>query len=219
MLNGDEKMRMRKKKNLIPRMEACADYLVSDPQQWKGRWHERFGHDGSIHLEIGCGKGKFITEMAQANPDTLFIAVERVESVLLLALEKAKALQLSNLLFLSTDAALLDEVFAADEIDRVYLNFSDPWPPKKQWKRRLSHRNMLKIYDGFLAPGGEIQMKTDNRGLFEFSLCEFSQFGYVLYDVTFDLHHTDTPNIMTEYETSFAEKGMNIYRCVARKQK
>lgn len=209
-------MRMRRKKNLDSRMEACAQYLEPAPQGLKGNWAKRAG-GRPIYIEVGCGKGRFVVETALANPDKYFVAVEMVPSVLVVAMEKAKALGPDNLTFLSLNAAVLGDVFGPDEVTGIYLNFSDPWPPKRHWKRRLTHFNMLRIYDSFLLAGGEIAMKTDNSGLFEFSLCQFSQFGYTLFDITLDLHKTDTPNIMTEYEQQFSQKGMNIYRCVAKK--
>lgn len=209
-------MRMRKRKNLAPRMAACGEYLETEPQKWKGRWQQRMPQPGTVNLEIGCGKGAFVTQMAQQHPEELFVAVEREESVLVLAMEKAKGAGLQNVIFLSAFAERLEEMFAPDEVSRIYLNFSDPWPHKKQNKRRLTHGNFLKIYMGFLKENGEICFKTDNRGLFEDSLCYLSQFGFGLYDVTFDLHSTDTPNVMTEYETNFSQQGMPIYRCVAR---
>ena len=149
--------------------------------------------------------------------DQLFVAVERVESVLLVAMEKAQKEELDNLLFISYDASRLDLVFDKDEADRIYLNFSDPWPPKGQHKRRLTHPAFLTVYRRFLKDRGEICFKTDNRPLFEHSICYFSQFGYGLFDVTFDLHSTDTPNVMTEYERNFSLQGMPIYRLVARR--
>lgn len=211
-------MRMRKKKNLEPRMAACGQWLEQDPQSWRGRWNRRAEGASTVELEIGCGKGAFVTQMAQQHPDRLFVAVERVESALVVALEKAKAAGLTNVVFLSANAEHLAEVFAPGEVSRIYLNFSDPWPNKKQNKRRLTHENFLKIYQSFLREDGEICFKTDNRRLFEDSLCYFSQFGYALYEVTFDLHSTETPNVMTEYETNFSQQGMPIYRCVARRR-
>ncbi|MBR5390941.1 MAG: tRNA (guanosine(46)-N7)-methyltransferase TrmB [Clostridia bacterium] len=212
-------MRMRKKKNLDARMEACAPWLVTGPEMLRGAWRARFGVEEKtpLELEIGCGKGSFITEMARQNPQRCFVAVERVESVLLMALEKAKEAGLQNVLFLSADAALLGEIFDTGEVDRIYLNFSDPWPPKRQHKRRLTHPLFLAVYQSVLQEGGEICFKTDNKGLFEDSICYFSQFGYGLFDVTFDLHRTDTPNVMTEYERNFSEQGFPIYRLVARR--
>lgn len=207
-------MRMRKKKHQDTRLAACGDLLVPEPQAQKGRWHALSG-GRPIHLEIGCGKGRFITETARLSPHIYHLAVERVPSVLLLALEKAKAEQIENLRFLSVDAAVLADLFAPGEIACIYLNFSDPWPPKRHWKRRLTHPNMLAVYDRFLAPGGHIIQKTDNSGLFEFSLCQFSQFGYTLDSVSLDLHQTDLPNVMTEYEEAFSSKGVAIKRLVA----
>lgn len=212
-------MRMRKKKNLLPRMAACAGVQVQQPEELRGAWRARFGaaEDTVLNVEIGCGKGGFILEMARQNPAQLFLAIERVESVLLVAMEKAQKAELDNLLFLSYDAARLGQVFAPGEVDRIYLNFSDPWPPKGQHKRRLTHPAFLEVYRSFLKDEGEICFKTDNRPLFEHSICYFSQFGYGLFDVTFDLHATDTPNVMTEYERNFSMQGLPIYRLVARK--
>ena len=210
-------MRMRRKKNLDQRLERCDGVQVKDPAENKGRWREIFGMDGELHLEIGCGKGDFILECARRSPDVMFVAVEKYQNVLLLAMEKVRDAGLKNVLFIDADAATLADVFDKDEVGRIYLNFSDPWPPKKRHKRRLTHPNMLAVYDKFLKPGGEIHQKTDNTGLFEFSLCSFSQFGYILYDITFDLHSTDFDNIMTEYERNFTQQGIKIYRCVARK--
>lgn len=210
-------MRMRRKKNLDSRLENCGALLVENPNEHKGKWRQLFGRDGELHLEIGCGKGDFILESAKRHPEIMFVAVERYKNVLLLAMEKVRDAGVTNVLFLDVDAAVLGDVFDTDEIDRIYLNFSDPWPPKKRHKRRLTHANYLKVYDSFLKKGGEINQKTDNTGLFEFSICSLSQFGYILYDVTFDLHSTDFDNIMTEYERNFTSQGMKIYRLVAKK--
>ncbi len=212
-------MRMRKKKNLTSRMDACSAVQVLEPETLRGKWREHFGADADtpLNVEIGCGKGGFILKMAQQNPDQLFVAIERVESVLLIAMEKAREAALDNLLFISYDAARLDLVFAPDEADRIYLNFSDPWPPKGQHKRRLTHPAFLTVYQRFLKERGELCFKTDNRPLFEHSICYLSQFGFGLFDVTFDLHATDTPNVMTEYERNFSLQGLPIYRLVARK--
>lgn len=214
-------MRMRRKKNLDTRLEQVSALNMLTPAEHKGSWRALFGKDenAQLHLEIGCGKGDFIVGNALKNPDICYVAVEREPNVILLAMEKAQAAGVENVRFIDADAATLADVFEKDEVDRIYLNFSDPWPPKKRHKRRLTHENYLKVYDQFLKKDGEIHQKTDNTGLFEFSLCSFSQFGYVLYDITFDLHATEFENIMTEYERNFTEKGMNIYRCVARKVK
>ncbi len=212
-------MRMRKKKNLTGRMAACEGVRELSPESWKGRWRQRFhaAEDAVLNVEIGCGKGGFVIQMARQNPEQLFVAVEREENALLMAMEKAQQEPLENLLFLSYDAARLDLVFAPEEADRIYLNFSDPWPPKGQHKRRLTHPAFLSVYRRFLKERGELCFKTDNRRLFEDSICYFSQSGYGLFEVTFDLHATDTPNVMTEYERNFSMQGLPIYRLVARR--
>lgn len=211
-------MRMRKKKNLIPRMEACADLLVAEPAENRGCWRQRFGKSGELLLEIGCGKGQFAVGTAAKHPDDLMIGVEKCQNVLLLALEKTKRAALDNLYFIGTDAAALADAFAPGEVSRIYLNFSDPWPASNRAKRRLTHPNFLRVYDAILAPGGEIRMKTDNPRLFEFSLCQLSQFGYPLLDVSLDLHaRQDEDNVMTEYEQRFSEQGLPIYALRARK--
>lgn len=211
-------MRMRKKKNLEPRMALCASVLASDPASLRGQWLSANGKSGGeLHLEIGCGKGRFLSEHALRAPDSLFVGVERVPSVLLLALERAVNTGIENMRFLGTDARLLGDVFAEHEVDRIYLNFSDPWPASNRAKRRLTHRGFLAVYDRFLKPGGEIEFKTDNQKLFEFSVCELSQFGYTITALTYDLHALETDNIMTEYEEKFARQGFKIHRCVAQK--
>lgn len=184
----------------------------------RGKWREFFGNDGEIHLEIGCGKGKFIREMAKQSPEINFVAIERDPSVLLMAMEAALDENIGNLRFINYDAANLQNIFEDAEVQRVYLNFSDPWPPRNRAKRRLSHHNFLAVYRQIMVPNGEIHMKTDNSRLFEFSLNEFADFGMKLSQITFDLHKTETPNIMTEYEQRFSEQGMQIFRCVAKMQ-
>ena len=211
-------MRMRKKKNLIPRMAACGDLLVTDPASLRGTWRQHFEKSGKLYLEIGCGKGQFAVGTAARCPDDLLVAVEKTPDVLLLAMEKTRDAGLENLRFIGTDAATLGDAFAPDEVSRIYLNFSDPWPPKNRAKRRVTHHNFLRVYDGILCPGGEIRMKTDNRALFEFSLCQLTQFGYPLLDVSIDLHARQDPdNVMTEYEQRFSAQGMPIYYLCAQK--
>lgn len=210
-------MRMRRKKNLEPRTAQCQAAHITEPQALRGQWSGRFGRPAPLWLEIGCGKGRFALQMARKYPQINFVAVERDPSALLLAMEAAVKENLPNLLFLNWDAAQLDQVFAPEEAERVFLNFSDPWPPKNRAKRRLTHRNFLAVYDRFLKPGGAIYMKTDNAKLFEFSLNEFADYGLRLSRITFDLHSLDEFNIMTEYEEKFSSQGMPIYRCVAAK--
>ena len=159
-------MRMRKKPNLIPRMERCAAIHVQEPAAMRGRWRELMPEAAEVHLELGCGKGKFTAELAAARPDILLIAVERVPEALVMAMEKA--MDLHNVYFISADVAQLTEFFAPGEVDRIYLNFCDPWPRKKHAPRRLTHRNFLAKYRQVLAPGGALYFKTDNQDLFTF---------------------------------------------------
>lgn len=211
-------MRMRKKKHLASRTERCKALLIDTASAPRGSWLSSCGKaGGELHLEIGCGKGRFLSEHALRAPDSLFVGVEREPNVLLLALERATNAAVPNIRFLGTDARLLPDVFAEQEVNRIYLNFSDPWPATNRAKRRLTHRGFLAAYDRFLKPGGEIWVKTDNQKLFEFSVCELSQFGYTIMELAYDLHATETDNIMTEYEERFTAQGMPIHRCVARK--
>lgn len=210
-------MRMRKKKNLLPRMERCGDRLIQNPYDRLGHWRDLMPEAREIHLELGCGKGRFTAGTAAADPDVLLIAVEIVPDAMVVAMERCVSAGLKNVFFIDANADQLPYFFAPGEIDRIYLNFSDPWPPKGQHKRRLTHPAFLSVYQRFLREKGEICFKTDNRPLFEHSICYLSQFGYGLFDVTFDLHATDTPNVMTEYERNFSMQGMPIYRLVARK--
>lgn len=209
-------MRMRKKKNCAVRMESCEKVWVHDPALEKGKWNEVFDNHNPIHLEIGCGKGKFITEMAEKNPDINYIAVDLFADVLVLAMEKAKAQNVANVRFFLGNAALLEEYFAFDEVKRIYLNFSDPWKKNKQAKRRLTHKNFLDIYKKILKNGNYICFKTDNKALFEFSLNSFAQENFKMQNITLDLHHSGfEENVMTEYEAKFSEMGMPIYRLEA----
>lgn len=210
-------MRMRKKKNIEPRTEKCASVHIAEPEALRGKWREYFGRDGKIYLEIGCGKGQFILGMAELYPDIDFVAIERDENVLIMAMERAVAAGTTNVHFINYDAANLMDIFENGEISRVFLNFSDPWPPRNRAKRRLSHRGFLASYCSALCDCGEIHMKTDNSKLFEFSLNEFADFGLKLSEITFNLHATQVPNVVTEYEARFTEQGLSIYRCVAAK--
>ena len=211
-------MRMRKKKNLDVRLARCAPVMVDDPRAWRGRWNELFGNDHPIRLEIGCGKGRFILETARRNPDVNFVAIEREEGALIIATEKAMDAALPNLRFLSFDAAALGEIFAPGEVSLIYLNFSDPWPPNRQRKRRLTWRAFLAVYDQILSDDGAIFFKTDNQRLFEWSLGELCQNGWLLQNISLDLHNSDYDNIMTEYEEKFSAQGYRIYRLEARKR-
>ncbi len=210
-------MRMRKKKNLIPRMERCAAIQEKHPYDMPGKWRERMMPDCKLHLEIGCGKGSFTVETAAAHPDTLFVAVERVPDCLLLAMEKVMARGLTNVVFVCDDAARLGEMFAPGEVDLMYINFCDPWPSKRHAKRRLTFETFLLSYRTFMRDGGRIEFKTDNRPLFDFSLTQFTRAGYQLSEVTNDLHRETSGVIQTDYEARFVAEGVKINRCVAMK--
>lgn len=208
-------MRMRKKPNLIPRMERCADYLVTDPQQWRGRWREKGTPGCELRLELGCGKGRFTAGMAAEEPGALLCAVEKVPDAMVVAMERVRDAGLTNVRFLDRDAVLLPEFFAPGEVSRIYINFPDPWPKKKQFKRRLTAPGFQKLYFDLLPPGGEVWLKTDNVPLYEWSLEQFQACGWTLKEVTRDLHEHGIQGVMTDYEAKFHEQGVKINRLVA----
>ena len=209
-------MRMRKKKNCGARMERCESVWIKEPEKCKGKWHEIFENDNPIHIEIGCGKGSFIRGMAQMHPDINFVAVEKVEDVIVMAMEKAIEAELTNVRFTDMDAEKIDDFFEYGEAERIYLNFSDPWKKNKQAKRRLTHKNFLDIYKKILKPEQQRWFKTDNKQLFEFSLNSFCAEDFKLSNITLDLHNSGFEgNVMTEYETRFVELGQPIYRLEA----
>lgn len=208
-------MRMRKKKNRESRMERCEAIWIKDPLSMRGNWRSLMPEAKEVHLEIGCGKGRFTVDTAKANPDVLFLAVEKVLDAMVIAMERAQAENLTNVFFLGIDAEKLPDIFAPDEVDRIYLNFSDPWPGLRHAKRRLTHGNFLKLYHQVLPLGGALHIKTDNNDLFEFSLEEIPKFGFTLSEVTRDLHANGPCGVMTDYERKFYEQGLTINRCVA----
>ena len=208
-------MRMRKKKNLAPRMEACGAYLIRDPFALRGRWRELMPEARELRVELGCGKGGFTVGTAAAEPEVLLIAVEKVPDAMVVAMEKARDAGLRNVWFVDGDAALLPDMFADGEIDRLYINFCDPWPTKRHAKRRLTHGNFLKLYRKVLKDGGQIHFKTDNAPLFAWSVEEIPQFGFTLSEVTDDLHANGAVGVMTDYEAKFHELGTPIHRLVA----
>ena len=208
-------MRMRKKPNLVPRMERCARVLVPDAEARRGRWQELMPQAESLWLELGCGKGRFTAEMAEQNPQTLYLAVERVPDAMVIAMERVCARELGNAFFVDGDAARLPLFFAPGEVDRIFINFCDPWPGNRHAKRRLTHPDFLLRYRQVLAPGGEIHFKTDNRELFEWSLFQFPRAGFTLSQVTRDLHAGGVRGVMTDYEEKFHSLGTPINRCVA----
>lgn len=209
-------MRVRKRAGAEELLQAHPEFVVAEPTKWKGHWQERFENDHPIHIEIGMGKGRFITEMAKAHPEINYIGIEMQISVVSLALDKLIEEPLPNVQLLHVDGSALTEYFATHEIDQIYLNFSDPWPKKKHEKRRLTSKSFLSVDEQILRPNGEIHFKTDNQGLFEYSLASFSQYGMIIKQVWLDLHKSDYQgNIMTEYEEKFSNKGQRIYRVEA----
>lgn len=208
-------MRMRKKPNLIPRMERCERVLIREPEAHKGRWRDLMPGAAELRLEIGCGKGRFTCETAARNPQTLFVAVERVPDAMVIAMERAVAMGLENVFFVDADAANLAAYFDGGEVDLLYINFCDPWPANRQAKRRLTYEGFLRAYREVLREGGEIHFKTDNRGLFEWSLFQFPKAGYELSQVTRSLHENGIQGVMTDYEEKFHSLGVPINRCVA----
>lgn len=212
-------MRVRNRKGAGEMLAENAHIVVENPADFKGRWSERFGNDHPIHIEVGCGKGAFITGMAALHPEINYIAIDMQLSVLSYALDKAIAADLPNVQMMLVDGAALSEYFADGEIDQVYLNFSDPWPKGRHEKRRLIYKSFLATYEKILRPEGEIHFKTDNRGLFEYSLVSLANYGMELKKVWLDLHQDEefaTQNVMTEYEQKFSQKGQVIYRLEAK---
>lgn len=209
-------MRQRNRKHLDERLDNCSE-IYSD----KGDiLDEEFLSHHPLHMEIGCGKGRFITTLASLNPDINYIASEMIANIIVLAAEKAKEMDLGNIRFVSGNVQYMADSIPEGSIDRIYLNFSDPWPKDRHAKRRLTHKNFLDLYEKLLAPGGEVHFKTDNRALFDFSLESFKENGWELSSVTNDLHNSGFEgNVMTEYEERFSSLGFTINRLVARKKR
>ncbi|WP_028399768.1 tRNA (guanosine(46)-N7)-methyltransferase TrmB [Ectobacillus panaciterrae] len=212
-------MRLRHKPYAIEKIDNHPHYVVSNPEEHRGKWQMLFGNDHPIHIEVGTGRGRFIYEMAKANPDVNYIGIEKFSSVIVDALEKLIEEEVPNLKLINKDAKDLTVFFADAEIDRVYLNFSDPWPKARHEKRRLTYKSFLQNYEQVLIKGGEVHFKTDNQGLFEYSLLSFSAYGTLLKYISLDLHNSEFEgNIMTEYEEKFSQKGNRIYRVEAKFQ-
>lgn len=203
-------MRLRKVKNVEEKIKDYEGIIILEPEKNKGKWNELFGNNNPIHLEIGMGKGKFIREKAKREPNVNFIGCELVESIIYKA---AKAVDnLPNLLMINYDAIKLGEVFEKGEIAKIYLNFSDPWPKSRHEKRRLTSDKFLEVYKEIKANDGVIEFKTDNRGLFEYSVISLNNNGYEFLDISFDLHNSGREDIVTtEYEDRFSAKGNVIY--------
>ena len=180
-------MRMRKKKNLNNRLERVGALIVKQPAEIKGSW-SNLSSSRPIHLEIGCGKGKFICEMAEANPDIFYVAMEKIANVLVTAVEKAFENKISNILFIRGDAAMLNEYFAFGEVSELYLNFSDPWPANRHRSRRLTSEAFLETYSHILSRDAKLCLKTDNRDFFDFSVAELKNFSWEIINITYNLH-------------------------------
>ena len=216
---------MEKEKNIRLRnipgaKEAVMEsaFVVQRPQEKKGGWAQVYPQTGPIHIEVGMGKGQFLMELARRNPQVNYLGIEMYDSVLLRALQRmAEIDELPNLLFMREDARLLPEIFRKGEVEKIYLNFSDPWPKARHAKRRLTSREFLNRYERILVPEGVVEFKTDNRGLFEFSLEEIREAGWRLLACTYDLHNDAKMcegNVMTEYEEKFSSLGNPIYKLV-----
>ena len=206
-------MRMRRMKNLESRMAACADLRITKPEELKGNWRSLKEDATALWVEVGCGKGKFTAETAAANPDVLLIAVERCREAMVVAMEKAQSMGLKNVYYIDMDVEKIEEIFAGFEIDRLFINFPDPWPRKKNAKRRLTYRTFLDKYCRVVRTGGEIHYKTDNAPLFEFSVEEFAACGLEVKNLTRNLHENGIVGIMTGYEEKFHSLGTPINRC------
>lgn len=209
-------MRLRNIKGSRENIQA-SKYVVQEYREQKGKWRELFGNDHPIHIEIGMGKGRFLMDMATLHPEINYVGIEKYSSVLLRGIQKQEELQLPNVMFIRMEAEYITEVFAKDEVDRIYLNFSDPWPKDRHAKRRLESREFLKRYSEILVPEGVVEFKTDNMDLFEFALEEVEPAGWKLRQWTKDLHHDpkmNAGNVMTEYEERFSSVGNPICKYV-----
>lgn len=209
-------MRLR---NITGSEEVIANsiYVIQDPKARKGKWNQVFEGQGELHIEIGMGKGQFLYTLAKKNPHIHYVGIEKYSSVLLRAIQKMEQEELPNLRFIRMDAEDITEVFEKGEVDRIYLNFSDPWPKDRHAKRRLPSRQFLARYDIILKPEGKLEFKTDNKGLFEFALEELEPANWKSESVTFDLHKDEAlcrDNVMTEYEEKFSSMGNPIYKYI-----
>lgn len=196
---------------------AANDYVIHEPIGMDNKWREVFGNDKPIRIEIGMGKGRFLMQLAKENPEVNYVGIEKYSSVLLRALQKMEEEPLDNVKFIRMDAEDIVSVFGKGEVDRIYLNFSDPWPKDRHAKRRLPSRQFLERYDQILKADGVIEFKTDNRDLFTFAEEEVKETKWKVDAITYDLHHDDKMNegnIMTEYEEKFSSKGNPIYKYV-----
>lgn len=209
-------------KNVPGAREAIAesDLVIKNPQELKGKWREFWNNDKEIHIEVGMGKGKFMMGMAKEHPEINYIGIEMYSSVLYRAVQKLELEPLDNLKFLLLDAKDIAEVFDKEEVDRIYLNFSDPWPKDRHAKRRLPSRQFLARFDQILKKDGVIEFKTDNKDLFAFAEEEVEPAGWEIVAITYDLHNDEkmvAGNIMTEYEEKFSSMGNPIYKYIIKR--
>lgn len=197
---------------------ASSPYVVQEPEKKKGCWNQVFGNSHPIEIEIGMGKGRFIMEQALSHPETNYIGIERYSSVLLKGLQKRSRLELENIYFLCMDARELADIFGPGEVSRIYLNFSDPWPKDRHAKRRLTSPAFLSVYEKILSPQGQVEFKTDNQDLFDYSLESIPSSGWEILSLTRDLHKSPMVlgNVMTEYEMKFSALGKPICKLIAR---
>lgn len=202
-------MRLRNVKGASLKIEL-SPYIVKDYKNYKGKFNTLFNNNNPICIEIGMGKGSFIINMAKLNPEINFIGIEKFDSVMVRAVEKLALERIDNLKLIKMDADMINEVFEK-EIDKIYLNFSDPWPKERHHKRRLTDANFLNKYDNVFKYDKNIIFKTDNRKLFEFSIKSFTDYGYKIKSLSLDLHDDNIPNVETEYEIKFSSKGYPIY--------
>lgn len=213
-------MRLRNIKGAREAIESN-QYAIDNPTSHNGNWNELFKNNNPIHIEVGMGKGRFITDLAIANPNINYIGIEKFSSVLFRALEKRELIDINNLYFIRMDAEEICDVFAKSEVSRIYLNFSDPWPKDRHAKRRLTSKEFFNRYSQILMPDGQVEFKTDNVDLFDFSLEQIPEAGWKIIEYTRDLHNSpmNEGNIMTEYEEKFSLKGNCINKLIATKKK
>ena len=210
-------MRVKHKKWADPLMAEHPELLVDDAAEFKGKWQSRFSKKQPLHLEVGMGKGQFIIGMAKAHPEINFIGLEIQRTVAAIALKKALPENLPNLQLICGEGEELTEYFEPGEVEKLYLNFSDPWPKKRHAKRRLTYHTFLSEYQLILQSQGQVELKTDNMGFFEFSVVSMNNFGMKFAGLWLDLHNSDENehNVETEYEHEFASKGQPIYKLTA----
>ena len=210
-------MRMRKRSNLAPRMDKCAELMNDAPEALRGKWLENYPGHQRLYLELGCGKGRFTENTAKDLSDTLYVSMEKVPDAMIIAMERARDLGLDNVRFIDGDAAKLTEMFAPGEAERIYINFCDPWPKSRDAKFRLTAPGFLRLYGEVLPVGGQIHFKTDNTPLFDWSVEQFESEGWAISEYTHDLHENGPVGVMTDYEAKFYEQGLKINRLVATK--